>query len=76
MTEISPTDSIGTEPAGSGTNRGRWLKSCDSSACAEVFIGERTVHLASTKDSGSITYTHDEWWAQFLADAKSGRFDL
>ena len=58
-----------------GTNRDRWLKPCDAAHCATVFIGEHTVLLASTQDSGSIAFTHEEW-AQFLAASKRGDFDL
>lgn len=59
----------------SGTNRDRWLKPCDAAHCAKVFIGEDRVFLASTLDSGSLAFTHEEW-AQFLTAVKRGDFDL
>lgn len=58
------------------TNRGKWLKPCESATCATVFIGQHSVHVASTDDvSGVVSLTHAEW-AEFLIAAKRGDFDL
>ena len=75
MMETSPTTSPGTAPAGSGTNRGRWLKPCDSAHCANVFIGQHSVHFGVTDQIPTISLTHEEW-AEFLTAAKRGDFDL
>lgn len=75
MMETSPTTSPDTAPAGSGTNRGRWLKPYEASACATVYIAETHVILESTATAGGLVFDHAEW-ADFLRAVKAGHFDL
>lgn len=73
--ETSPATSPDTAPAGSGTNRGRWLTPCESGHCATVYIAETHVVMESTNYAGGLVFDHGEW-ADFLAAVKAGHFDL
>ena len=54
-----------------------WLQAtCDSSACFQVHIGLTDVTVRNSQRPDQVVVFDLREWAAFVADAKSGRFDV